>query len=126
MAHEMGHGLGFGDEGTCNFLAYLTTTYSENPYIRYAGHLSYWRLLAVHYRKLRPMDFERIWFMLPQKTRDDIKAIYATLDKYPDIFPYFRNRMYNAYLKSQGIPEGIQNYNRVLMLAHAWHEKNGY
>jgi hypothetical protein len=126
MSHEMGHGLGYGDEGTCNFLAYLTTTHSDNPYIRYAGHLSYWRILAAHYRRYRPEDFERILSLLPQKTLDDLKAIYAALDKYPDFFPDFRNRMYNAYLKSQGIAEGIQNYNRVLMLTHAWYQKNGY
>ncbi|MEK7253907.1 MAG: DUF3810 family protein, partial [Bacteroidota bacterium] len=43
LAHEMSHGYGFGDEGTCNFLAYLALTQSENAYLRYVGHLYYWR-----------------------------------------------------------------------------------
>jgi hypothetical protein len=126
MTHEMAHGLGYGDEGTCNFLAYMATTSSDNAFIRYAGHLSYWRQLAAFYRRYRPEDFQRIVSLLPQQTIYHLEAIYAVLDRYPDIFPGFRNLLYNGYLKSQGISEGVQNYNRILMLTHAWYQKYGY
>ncbi|MCB0586673.1 MAG: DUF3810 family protein, partial [Phaeodactylibacter sp.] len=33
MAHELAHGYGFGDEGTCNFLGYLACIQSEDPLI---------------------------------------------------------------------------------------------
>ncbi|MCB0582976.1 MAG: DUF3810 family protein, partial [Phaeodactylibacter sp.] len=46
MAHELAHGYGFGDEGTCNFLGYLACIGSDDPVIAYIGHLNYWRTLA--------------------------------------------------------------------------------
>lgn len=124
MTHEMSHGLGYGDEGTCNFLAYMATTSSSNDFIRYAGHLSFWRTLASSYHRYRPEDYFRIRSDMPQKAIIDIKEIYATLDKYPDIMPDLRNKIYDSYLRMQGIDEGIKNYNRVVMLVYAWRQKN--
>lgn len=124
MTHEMAHGLGYGDEGTCNFLAYAATTSSNNPFIKYAGHLSYWRTLASNYNRYRPDDFRRIREQIPAAILEDIKEIYATLDQYPDIMPRLRNRLYNSYLQIQGISEGIKNYNRVIMLVNAWEKQS--
>ena len=45
LAHELAHAYGFGDEGTCNFLAYLTCKNSNHPFIRYAGVFNYWQYL---------------------------------------------------------------------------------
>ena len=122
MTHEMAHGLGYGDEGTCNFMAYVSTTSSNNSFIKYAGHLSYWRTLAASYLPYRPDDFKRISEQLPDASLEDIRAIYAVLDKYPDIMPKLRNSLYDSYLQMQGISEGIKNYNRVILLVHAWQE----
>lgn len=53
MAHEMVHGYGFGDEGTANFLAYLTCENSNTPIIRYSGRISYLLYLSYHLEPLR-------------------------------------------------------------------------
>ncbi|MEZ4685085.1 MAG: DUF3810 family protein [Bacteroidia bacterium] len=39
-AHEMGHALGFTDEGVCNFLGYLACIDSDEPLLQYAGRLA--------------------------------------------------------------------------------------
>jgi hypothetical protein len=41
VAHEMAHGYGFSQEGTCNFLAYLACISSGDPFIKYSGCLVY-------------------------------------------------------------------------------------
>ena len=33
-------------------------------------------------------------------------------------------KVYSEYLKSQGIAEGIQSYNRLILLVSAWKNKN--
>jgi hypothetical protein len=124
MTHEMAHGYGFGDEGTCNFLAYLSCRQSETPIIAYAGHLSYWRTLAANYLRYKPEEYRAFRQTLPPGIQADLDAINENLASYPDIMPRLRHYAYDTYLKTQGIKEGMLNYNRVLMLVHAWRKDN--
>ena len=125
VAHEMSHAYGFGDEGTCNFWAYLACNATENPYIRYIGFLDYWRTVAGAYRNIRPDEYSIFRKDLPAGFIKDLDAIYWEMEKYPDIFPQARNAVYNTYLQSQGIEEGMQNYNRVIMLVADWRKRTG-
>ncbi len=120
MAHELSHGYGIGGEGTCNFLAYLACTESDNAYLKYIGYLYYWRYVAPDYRAYRPEEYKQIWENLPAGIKADLRAISAQMAKYPDIFPAIRDAAYNTYLKAQGIDDGIKNYDRVTMLVRAW------
>ncbi len=120
MAHELSHGYGFGDEGTCSFLSFIACTESDNAFFAYSAYLNYWITLARNYRRYAPEDYASVRDLLNETNKADIEAIFDTLRKYPDIMPKFRNYAYDAYLKSQGIKEGVLNYNRVIMLVRAW------
>jgi hypothetical protein len=120
MAHELAHGFGITDEGSCNFLAYLACRRSQNPFIAYSGRLGYWRYLASNYRRAMPEEYRPFFRGLDGGIREDLRAIYSYLDRYPDILPQLRYVAYDTYLKAQGIKEGMKNYNRVIMLAKAW------
>lgn len=120
MAHEMAHGYGFGDEGTCSFWAYLACIHSDYASIAYVAHLDYWRNLAADYRRYEPDAYRKFRKELPKGIQADLDAINETLLKYPDIMPRLRYVAYDAYLRTQGIKEGMLNYDRVTMLVHAW------
>ncbi len=120
MAHELAHGYGFGDEGTCTFWAYLACSNSDNPIIAYSGHLGYWRELAADFRRYDPANYPAFRASLPIGIQKDLDAINERLLSYPDIMPSLRYAAYDAYLRTQGIEEGILNYDRVTMLVHAW------
>lgn len=124
MAHEMSHGYGFGDEGTCNFTAYLALANSENPIFAYSARLGYWNYLARAVYGYDPEAYREFYLCLPVGVRADRRAIIKNAKKYPDIFPAARDAFYNQYLKTQGIKEGIKNYSRVVMLGAAWRKKN--
>lgn len=123
MAHEFAHGYGFTDEGTCNFLAYLACIQSENPIFEYSGHLSYWRYLASSYRQNDREGYLEYFKTLPKGMVEDLYAIDANSDKYPDILVSWRNTVYDTYLKTQGIKEGVINYHRIVMLVKSLREK---
>lgn len=123
LSHEFAHGYGFTDEGTCNFLAYLACIKSDNPFFRYSGHLSYWRYLASSYRRNDREGYSEYFKTLPKGMVEDLYAMEENSDKYPDILPKFRNAVYDTYLKTQGIKEGLVNYNRIVMLVKSWREK---
>ena len=103
IAHEMFHGYGFGDEGTCNFNAYLACIRSEDPFIAYSGHLGYWRTLAINYLRYRPDEYREFRRSLPLTIQADLDAINEVLISYPDIMPRLRYYAYDTYLKAQGI-----------------------
>jgi len=119
-AHEFAHGFGIGDEGTCNFIAYLTCTSSDDPFIRYSGHLSFWRSVASSYRSYDPKWYKTFRSNLPPGMIADLNAINENGLLYPDIFPNLRDKTYDAFLRAQGIQEGMKNYNRVIMLEQSW------
>lgn len=123
LSHEFTHAYGFGDEGTCNFIAYLACKDSNHPFIKYAGLMGYWRILAVNYKSYYPEKYAAFRAKLPQAIINDLDDINQTHDQYPEFFTAFRNMTYNVYLKAQGIDEGMENYNRILMLARAWRLK---
>ena len=120
MMHEMGHAYGFGDEGTCNFLAYVGGVDSEDPFIAYAAHLDFYRTLATNYLRYEPEDYQEFRATLPIGIQSDLNAINDNLRAYPDIMPRVRYAAYDTYLKAQGIKEGMQNYSRVIMLVKGW------
>ena len=122
MAHELCHGYGFGDEGTCNFLAFLSCQDTEDPFIKYAVHLAYWRTLASNYLRYNNDKYREFRAELPTGIQADLDAINENLRKYPDIMPRARYYAYDTYLKAQGIKEGMKNYSRVIMLVKAWRE----
>lgn len=123
LAHELAHGMGFGDEGACNFIAYEAGIRSDNPVIVYASLLSYWRTPAAHYRRLAPDRYKALREQLPAGIRADLDAINQAMLRYPDILPRLRDAAYNAYLKAQGVDEGLLSYDKVMMLVRAARQK---
>ena len=124
LAHELAHGYGFTDEGSCNFLAFLACAKSNNTFVKYSGYLNYWRYLAGEYRYYYPKEYPDFRAALPQGIQNDLNAINETMRKYPDILPKLRYYAYETYLKAQGIDEGMKNYNRVIMLVTGYRKNN--
>lgn len=120
MTHEMSHAYGFGDEGTCNFLAYVAGVESNDPFTAYAVHLDFYRTLATNYLRYEPEVYQEFRATLPLGVQSDLNAINDNLRAYPDIMPRLRYAAYDTYLKAQGIKEGMQNYSRVIMMVKAW------
>ncbi|MFK7923293.1 MAG: DUF3810 domain-containing protein [Bacteroidia bacterium] len=125
MAHELAHGYGFGDEGSCSFWAYLACMESENPNVRYSASFGYWREVAGQYIYVDTTSFKMVRNQLPQGVKRDLVEIRNTLKKYPGFFPKTSATLYDIYLKGQGIREGRANYSRVVDLLVAWRKSKG-
>lgn len=125
LSHEMAHGYGFGDEGTCSFWAYLACIHAEDPAIRYGGILGYWREAAVLYRMIDRESYQQQRENLPIGIQADLDAINEALRKYPGFFPEFSDEVYDSYLKNQGIEEGTGSYGQVVKWVSAWQKKYG-
>jgi len=126
MAHEMAHGYGFADEGTCNFLAYICHHNDKNSWIAYSTTLGYWRYLASNVRRLSPSFFDRKINEIPTGLKLDLLEMQNFSNKYEDWMPQLQYKIYDAYLKGQGIKEGMLNYNKVIGLVLAYKAANPF
>ena len=115
IVHELAHGYGVTDEGECNFIAILACLRSDDPLIKYSGKLMYFQYLMSAIRGNKEL-YKSMKSKIPKNIRKDLQAIYTELDKYPDLFPKVRNWIYDHYLRSNGVSEGIKSYGTVVKL----------
>lgn len=120
IAHEMCHAYGFGDEGTCNFLAELALMRSEHALLRYSGTLSWYRSVASRWKFYYPESYENFRESLPVGMQADLNAINEVLKAYPELFPAARDAIYETYLRSQGVEKGMESYQDVITLIPAF------
>ena len=120
VAHELLHGYGITDEGACNFLAWLSVTRADNLYLRYSGHLTYYRYLGAAVRRRDPAGYAAFRERLPLGVRADLDSIARNNDRYVEIAPGVRHAVYDGYLKSQGVSGGAASYSRIIDLIVAW------
>ncbi len=121
-AHEMAHGYGITSEADCNFFAYLTCISMDDANIKYSGLLAYWRYLASELRQRDKESYNNHRTTLSDLVEGDLKEIRNHIDRFPQIMPAYRDKVYNQYLKSHGINDGIKNYNRMVLLIKAHQE----
>ena len=116
MAHEWTHAQGITDEGDANFLAYLICVQSLDPYIQYSGHLAYWRYIVRELKKRIPDQYPQVISAVPVGIKKDLQEIRESLDKYPEFLPAVRDAIYDTYLKTHGVSEGLASYNKIVTL----------
>ena len=63
--------------------------------------------------------------MLPG-VKADLKAIRKDINRYPDILPWFRDVIYDLYLKSHGMSDGLASYDGIISLVLTWKKEAGY
>ena len=125
MMHEMSHGYGWTGEDICNFLALMGSINSTDPVTRYSGYMAYWRYLRSNAYRADRERWQSIEPVINPLVMQDYKEMIEYTDRYPDIMPKLRNLIYDNYLKSHGIKEGIVSYSEMIKLAHGWKEKYG-
>lgn len=125
MAHEMAHACGFGDEGTCNFVGMVACGLSDDPFVRYSGHMAYWGHVANSITQADPQMAKMLTFTLAPGIKADLRADYNNYLKYHGAISRVGNQVNHVYLKAQGVKEGIKSYDRVVALRAAWHHQTG-
>ena len=108
LAHEWAHVGGFTDEGDANYIGTLVCLRSNDPLIRYSGAFwTYGELPEAERRKLR-LD--------PRVTADFQASRQRFLSRYkPQIFA-ISWRVYDRYLRTNGVARGVASYGFFLKL----------
>ncbi len=110
-AHEMLHGYGITEESDCNLIAYLACRQSPNPWVAYSAEMAFFRYLAFDQIATDREVYFTFRSELPQEIIDDLDDINEKLRDYTPLFGPIKDKIYGAYLKSNGISEGMANYS---------------
>ena len=114
LAHEWAHLSGYAPEADANFVAWLVT---QEPDIaaatRYSGVLF---LLSEAARQV-PTEVRRASLAaLESGPRQDLADIASRMASRVDLVERVGWRVYDSYLRSQGVEEGVRSYSRVVEL----------
>ena len=114
LAHEWAHLSGLAAEADANFVGWLAATDADaDPASRYSG----WLFLVMEAAPQVPRDARAAALeRLAAGPRRDLDAIAARARLRVDLVQRVGWRVYDRYLKSQGVPEGIASYSRVVNL----------
>ena len=108
LAHEWAHVAGFTDEGDANYIGTLACLRSDDPLIRYSGAFwTYPELPAAERRRLK----------LDPRVIADFRASRIRFERHfvPQLFS-FQWRVYDRYLRSNGVSGGVASYGYFLRM----------
>lgn len=119
LAHEWAHLAGFADEADASAVAWLACTLGD-PDLAYSAHLSVVLEAASAmpgpvWRELRPK--------LAPGVLEDIAALQKRLEKQEPVVRDTAFKVYDRYLKSNGVSDGVRSYSRMLRVLVAMNAK---
>lgn len=124
--HEVGHQIGYSSESATNFIGFLVTSKANNIYFNYA---SYAHALAYCLSDLRRLDEERftaIWNTLNSGVKKNYAEITKFWEQYQNVTEPIFKAVFNAFLKANSQPEGIESYNSVVGLLINYDKRYGF
>jgi len=122
-AHEIGHQVGYAKENETNFIGYLVTLKSKDPYFQYSAN-SY--ALSYCLNTINQSDKKKAE-ELYKKLNPGVIANYKELKAFHEAYenpvePAFK-WMFSTFLKANNQSDGVNSYSRVLHLLVGYHEK---
>lgn len=117
-AHEFSHWLGISSEAEANFYAYQVCTRSKAAGIRFAGYFSVLRHVLRNARSVLPEEKYAALFarIRPEVLAEAEKSHAYWMEKYSPLVGNIQSRIYDLYLKGNGIGSGRRNYSEVVGL----------
>lgn len=123
IAHEMAHSYGVTDEGEANFIAWVICTNSEDPLLRYSGHLRLLQYQMRDYYRMAPNEFKTWVKTLSVGVRNDLNSIREASEAIKPFSLELSRKSNDIFLKSQGVKAGVNSYQQLPMLAYAWRKR---
>ncbi|MBI4603163.1 MAG: DUF3810 family protein [Planctomycetes bacterium] len=113
-AHELAHVAGLCGEADADLAAALAGLEADDPYARYATALGLFRRFAAW---LPAAERGAARSALPPRAQEDLEAMEDAARRYTvEGLAAAQHAVYHAYLKSQGVKEGMREYSQLVKL----------
>lgn len=121
ICHEMAHQQGIAAEQECNFVAIMAATSAGSAAYRYAGYLMGYVHLANALYRVDQAAWQAIRDSLPDTVRADLRQNSAYWAQFDGLMNTAATKVYDGFLKSNGLADGVQNYGTVVDLLLAYY-----
>src|SRR5262249_45073723 len=112
--HELAHVAGFCGEADADLLAAVAGLRAEDAFARYAVALRLFRDFA---SELPREEYQAALGALPDLAREDLKAMDHAARRYQiETLARAQRKIYDSYLRSQGVKAGVREYSFVVKL----------
>ena len=121
ICHEMAHQQGIATEQECNFVAIMAATSADSAAYRYAGYLMGYVHLSNALYRVDQAAWQTIRDSLPDAVRADLRQNSAYWARFDGLVNTAATKVYDGFLKSNGLSDGVQNYGTVVDLLLAYY-----
>lgn len=122
LTHEWAHLAGYADEAEANFVAWLTCLAADER-----AQYSAWLEAYQYARAVLPAETRReLDRRLAPDVVADLRAIADRLGTVDPAVSGFARNVYDSYLRTQGVDEGIASYGAMLRLMLGTTFQNGW
>lgn len=114
-AHELAHLAGYAVEADTDLISAIAGLRADDAYARYAMGLRFFRQVS---RQLPSNARRTLYARLPDEALRDIAETLSAFEQFtpPPIVATVQVAVYDTYLRTQGMEEGIEDYGRVVNL----------
>lgn len=116
VCHEIAHQIGTASESEANFIGYLAAINAKDPYINYSGYLMALRYCLFEVYQKDASNFEVLKNKLNTGILKDMKNNQDFWRSYQNWSEKYFKLFYDSYLKVNKQKDGIQGYNKVVLL----------
>ena len=121
-AHELAHQRGIAREDEANFVAFLVCIEADDVYIRYGAYLNLYEYVVSALYSASYDLYKENYYKQPNTIINERIAYSEFFDKYREnVVADVSEATNNAYLQSQGAPQGTRSYGMVVDLAVAYY-----
>lgn len=114
--HEVGHQLGYSAEDATNFIGFLVTSQSDDPYFKYAAYNHALGYCLVDLYNKDEDKYNEILKTLNPGVKKNYQELADFWKKYENPMEPVFKAAFNTFLKVNNQKEGIKSYNSVVGL----------
>ena len=119
--HEMSHQMGYGPEDEANFAGYMAAIGSKDRLLQYSGYYLAVQELMHNMRYKDTVVYKELKAKISPAVRADFKTERLYWLSYQNKINEISSIFYDNFLKANNQPEGLESYNRMVLLVMAYY-----
>ncbi len=122
--HEIGHQIGYSAENETNFIGYLVTASSDDPYFQYSASAYALGYCLSEIKRQDEAVLEKLYAQLNPGVQGNFREMAEFWQQFENpLEPVFKS-IFDSFLKANSQVEGIKSYNAVVSLLVNYHKEN--
>lgn len=123
--HEIAHQSGIGGEDEANFFGFLMGIQSGDNFLQYSSYYLAMQEFMSEIRRTDSLTFNSLKSRISVPVIADLKTETEYWSKYRGIMSKITSIFYDNYLKANKQEEGLNSYNKMVVLSMAYYKQQG-